>query len=652
MLQKVKTKGYSQIKIKEIIKKARRFFKSERKLRNRKVRAINGNGKGSNELKILQWNKGRLNIVTQMTEIRNMFRKFKPDIFVINEVELHISEDPNIMNVSGYTIEYDSMMKNNNIVRTVMYIRSCLNYQRLYKYELEDESVITISVGYPSKKRIFITGYYRQWSIPRLGSGSRDIRSMNIRFKKQAELWKSMITENNNREMIFVGDFNLDANNWRKSENEKTSTEKTFNFMNNIIKECLLDNGFSLLNMEPTRPNANRKSVLDHFYTNNVDKIKYVKTYIDTVSDHAAILGTRAMQIMQSEEQYILKRDFKKIDFEQVNMNILNDQRSQKIIQSEDTEYIGGTLIKMINEHLDFYSNEKKVKIQSDDKPPKCELIEQLVYRKKMVLKKFKMHGQNEDKNELKNLTNIIRKEKTKFERSLKSKEFENCQGNTNQMWKTAKKHIFGSNIQNPDKMMENGVMNFGSKKVANIMNRFYVSKIRKLKEKMPEPNADPLTHFKKFVKKPKNQLFFRQITSNELEKIYSKINKSNSTSHDRISMNTLNKLKSSTKYLILHFINMVILTEKIPKCIKISKIVPIKKNSKMNSECANWRPINLQSPISKLMEKVLVKQINHHLIKNKILDPNMQGALKNRNTTISVLGIYQKLAELKRKKN
>ena len=79
------------------------------------------------------------------------------------------------MNVSGYTIEYDSMKKNNNIVRTVMYIRSCLNYQRLYKYELEDESVITISVGYPSKKRIFITGYYRQWSIPRLGSGSRDI---------------------------------------------------------------------------------------------------------------------------------------------------------------------------------------------------------------------------------------------------------------------------------------------------------------------------------------------------------------------------------------------------------------------------------------------------------------------------------------------
>ena len=136
---------------------------------------------------------------------------------------------------------------------------------------------------------------------------------MNIRFKKQAELWKSMITENNNREMIFVGDFNLDANNWRKSENEKTSTEKTFNFMNNIIKECLLDNGFSLLNMEPTRPNANRKSILDHFYTHNVDKIKYVKTYIDTVSDHAAILGTRAMQIMQSEEQYILKRDFKKL---------------------------------------------------------------------------------------------------------------------------------------------------------------------------------------------------------------------------------------------------------------------------------------------------------------------------------------------------
>ena len=118
-----------------------------------------------------------------------------------------------------------------------------------------------------------------------------------------------------------------------------------------------------------------------------------------------------------------------------------------------------------------------------------------------------------------------------------------------------------------------------------------------------------------------------------ELRQIYKKMNKSNSVSSDKISMNTLMKIKSSTQPLILNLINKIIKTGIFPKILKISRIIPIKKGGQLNKlDPSSYRPVNLISPISKIIEKVWVHQINQHLIKNKIIDENHQGSIKGRN--------------------
>merc|ERR1712105_498582 len=113
-------------------------------------------------------------------------------------------------------------------------------------------------------------------------------------------------------------------------------------------------------------------------------------------------------------------------------------------------------IIEIINQNVNFYSKPRKVKCAEKVEDQKCQLIDELTNRKKIARNKFRETGNIEYKNEIKNVTHIIRKEKKLFEKDKKIKEYENCENNTTKMWKTAKRQIFGNNSKTPEKMVEN----------------------------------------------------------------------------------------------------------------------------------------------------------------------------------------------------
>ena len=57
-------------------------------------------------------------------------------------------------------------------------------------------------------------------------------------------------------------------------------------------------------------------------------------------------------------------------------------------------------------------------------------------------------------------------------------------------------------------------------------MNRYYIRKIKKIKEEMIEGKEDPMISFKKNVKSPINKLEIKEINMSDLRKIYTKIKK------------------------------------------------------------------------------------------------------------------------------
>ena len=64
-----------------------------------------------------------------------------------------------------------------------------------------------------------------------------------------------------------------------------------------------------------------------------------------------------------------------------------------------------------------------------------------------------------------------------------------------------------------------------------------------------------------------------------------------------------------------------------------------------------NLRPINIISVLSKNTEKVIVNQLVNYLIENKLIPQSLQGGLKGRNSTITVINIYEKIAKVMKDK-
>ncbi len=187
------------------------------------MKIINGNIR--NNIKIMQWNKGQIDLTEKIEEVKDLINNFKPEILVINDANFNSHEDISLIKIKGFSLEVDNLMNDHKVNRTVIYIKENICYQRKHKYETKNESSITIAIGYQNMKKIWLTGHYRQFQLINKNKerSTTSISDQNFRFINQVNLWNKMINENPAKEYIFTGDFNLDALKW-STEKEKLSS--------------------------------------------------------------------------------------------------------------------------------------------------------------------------------------------------------------------------------------------------------------------------------------------------------------------------------------------------------------------------------------------------------------------------------------------
>ena len=93
----------------------------------------------------------------------------------------------------------------------------------------------------------------------------------------------------------------------------------------------------------------------------------------------------------------------------------------------------------------------------------------------------------------------------------------------------------------------------------------------------------------------------------------------------------------------ICHLFNLSFQTGYIPCQFKTAKVVPIFKSDDKHS-FSNYRPISLLSSLSKLLEKIVARQIVGFLTKNKILYGHQYGFRKGHSTIHPVLHFLDKI--------
>ena len=171
-------------------------------------------------------------------------------------------------------------------------------------------------------------------------------------------------------------------------------------------------------------------------------------------------------------------------------------------------------------------------------------------------------------------INNTIRKEKKEWkEAKLKS-----CGDDTGTVWKNIKTWLGWSSGGPPSKLVENGSIFTKPKDLAKIMNNYFVSKVKNLRENLPPNQGDPLSLLRRIMANRKCSFKLKCVHPDTVSKIISKMRSSSSCGLDHLNSRIIKLARPHLVPVITHLINLSISSQRFPESWKVSKVVPLHK--------------------------------------------------------------------------
>ena len=111
----------------------------------------------------------------------------------------------------------------------------------------------------------------------------------------------------------------------------------------------------------------------------------------------------------------------------------------------------------------------------------------------------------------------------------------------------------------------------------------------------------------------------FKKIDDISILGIINDLPNKSSTGFDDISMRLIKAIKTEIMPSLTCIFNQSLNTGIFPKKLKIAKVIPIRKKGSLN-DISNYRPISPLPSISKILEKMIFKQLGTYLNEYKLL--------------------------------
>ena len=141
-----------------------------------------------------------------------------------------------------------------------------------------------------------------------------------------------------------------------------------------------------------------------------MNKIKKSYIEVDSSTDHSFITVEKMMKINQIEENFIITRNFKNIDFNILNQNIIDSEYYLEMLQDDNSSRICSNLIKMIQSEYDKFSPIIKLKIKNENESSNSKSTNEFIKRKNNAYKAMKQDYTTDNIREYKNLVKLTRK--------------------------------------------------------------------------------------------------------------------------------------------------------------------------------------------------------------------------------------------------
>ena len=425
---------------------------------------------------------------------------------------------------------------------------------------------------------------------------------------------------------VFLGDYNID--------NLQTDNPD-FKYLKRNIFEPL-----SLTQMvkSPTRVTKDTSRLIDLIITNSPDNIKFTDTAdFAGVSDHKLVYCSYSLKKPKFTPQVVKRRDFRKFakekfisDVENASWDSIHRLVSTNI--DEATIKFENIMAEIINENAPM----REIKIT---KPVLASWMTEQITFLMDLRDKYKNKWNEIKRRNLRNNTKDNVNDLFFYNR------FKELKNQVNHLIRNAKYNDFNSKINqkvNSSKTFHYNLKNF------NVVNSKTNNDAKchidpnKLNESFAKNNNSHVSdrHIAKMIKKinrnSKRACFeFKEVDQNEIINTVKTL-KSNACGIDEISAFFIKLSISATAGIFAEIVNASLRSGYFPSRWKKARIKPIPKINDPIS-ATDFRPISLLIAFSKIIEKIVAKQMKDYLIKNNLLD-KFQSAYRALHSTTTAL--------------
>ena len=411
-----------------------------------------------------------------------------------------------------------------------------------------------------------------------------------------------------------MGDMNIDLLKY------KTDT-KTNMYLDNIFSH-----GFLPKISKPTRVTNHSATLIDHLYTNDLTSSYNSGIVLTDLADHFGIFSfcTKPKKIMGTKAKEI---------------RVMSDQNIDNfIVMLQNTSFDNITQCDCVNSAYNLFISKYKSAFNASF-PLKTIKANKYYFKHEpwvtngflqSLKTKNKLYKQKLKDPSEKNQTKYINYNKTlnKIKKWLKKDHYkglmETHKFNMKKTWAIMNELLGNDSVKSklPNFITVNNTSITDKNIIANEFNTFFSEIGYKTGQQVP---LSP-THFSEYLPNyVPHTMFVRPVSSSTVINTTLSLKSKSSSGHDDISTKLLKASISSIAEPITHIINLSLTEGKMPKELKIAKVIPVYKSAE-TTLLNNYRPISLLPAFSKLFEKIIYNKIVQFLEEHDILYRHQYG--------------------------
>ena len=434
-------------------------------------------------------------------------------------------------------------------------------------------------------------------------------------------------------------DANLDFLTWRNCEHlPKHHSSNRLKSLIDALFDRIMPLGVSQLVTGATRMERGQpRTGLDHLYSNKPDKLSSVQTYYTGMSDHKLLKVQRFTRSFKQNPRYVTKRSFKNFD---------KDQFRQKLHQINLEEVLGCTDVDKATEMLT-----KKLTLILDELAPIKTFQTRTQYAPWLTDETKLLKGLREEAQDRAAQTDdpddwrifrSIRNQVTARSRADKKVWEEQKLENSSDMWKTVKSWLGWTNTGPPTQLFYEGRIVTRPAGLARSMNKFFIDKVKTLRQNIPVVATDPLKKLKEAMEHRQCRFRIKPVSEDEVLKLIKGLKTSSATGIDYIDTSTVKLSADLLAPVIAYIINLSIQTSTFPNIWKWHKVIPLLKAASADPLLPkSYRPVALLPIISKILEKAIFNQLVQYLEENELVHPNLHGSRAGHSTATALTQMY-----------